>query len=276
MIFLARGLAICGAGLFLATSSQTVFAQPPQSCARKFIGNWGWTSSTGIHTIHDYQADGSAICSGNPFCVRGATWTCNGNQFTYNNTMSDTVLTLSPDGSRMTGIGGFPPNPQIVVRMGRGVPGGMPPNAVGTGGRAPAVDYSAKGNALRFAQQNINAAEAAARVARGESTYNNWSIVEDRYRDAARLYREAGETEKAAAAERNANKVKETYSKIEQRPATPQKQQQTAAKPSKQQPAEPDSCKAAKAQVSTMSAAGADAYEISKLRIKLRELGCRL
>jgi hypothetical protein len=118
----ARAAVICGAGMLFATSSATVVAQPPQSCARKFIGTWGWTSSTGIYTTQNFQADGSAVCSGNAFCVGGATWTCNGNQLTYNNGMYDTVLTLSAGATKMTGTGGLPSNLQTVVRVGAAAP----------------------------------------------------------------------------------------------------------------------------------------------------------
>lgn len=88
------------------------------SCEARFIGQWRWVSSNGISTVHDFQRGGRAVCSGNLFCTGSATWRCQGNQLTYNNGMSDTVLTLGPDGNTLTGVGGSPANVQTVTRVG--------------------------------------------------------------------------------------------------------------------------------------------------------------
>jgi hypothetical protein len=113
---------LVGWALLIAATSSTALAQPPASCARKFVGTWSWSSSTGIHNIAHFNADGTSSCSGNPFCHQGSyTWTCSGNQLTSHGAVT-TVLTLSPDGRTMTGMGGIPPNLQTVVRIGKAEP----------------------------------------------------------------------------------------------------------------------------------------------------------
>lgn len=95
------------------------YADAAQSaCSRKFIGRWTWHGPTATTTM-DVTASGEAPCSNHPACVRGSgAWSCSGNQFTYNNGMYDTVLTLQPGGNVMTGHGGLGNGLQTVVRDG--------------------------------------------------------------------------------------------------------------------------------------------------------------
>lgn len=81
---------------FAAAASVTpAFAAPPASCASKFIGEWRHSGGNkGTLT-----ADGRAICSEHAACQAEGTWTCAGNNMTYNTSMGSWVYTLQPDGS---------------------------------------------------------------------------------------------------------------------------------------------------------------------------------
>ncbi|MGJ5096111.1 hypothetical protein ACQR18_28800 [Bradyrhizobium oligotrophicum] len=57
------------------------------------MGTW----QHGTSNIGTLTSDGTAACSGNPFCVQG-TWTCNGNSLTYTNSAGTYVYTLQSNG----------------------------------------------------------------------------------------------------------------------------------------------------------------------------------
>jgi hypothetical protein len=105
--------AIFLAGLILLTLA-SANAAPPPSCAGKFVGVWRH-QAIGTSNIATLTANGTAACSGNPYCVQG-TWTCSGNVLTYNNGISNTQYTLQPNGT-MTAGGGI-----VVTRLGRAPP----------------------------------------------------------------------------------------------------------------------------------------------------------
>ncbi len=90
-----RSLLISG---FLLSLPAAVYAAPPSSCAKKFVGTWQHNGIGGIKNTAILKANGQAECRDNPACVQG-TWTCNGNVLSYNNGMYSTDYTLQPNGT---------------------------------------------------------------------------------------------------------------------------------------------------------------------------------
>jgi hypothetical protein len=123
---MARMFACIGVLVATTINPVIVLAQPSASCSKKFLGEWRWTASSGLQVNVTFLPSGEVACTGGLFgaaCHMG-TWDCSGRQLFSNHPVAGkTTLTLSADGSRMTGIGGIPPNPQIVVRL------GAPPSA---------------------------------------------------------------------------------------------------------------------------------------------------
>ena len=121
------------------------------------------------------------------------------------------------------------------------------------------------------------AAEAAVRVAMKESNYNNWSIAEDRFRDAARIFRCRGMTAEADAATAKADKVKRIYSSLPARSYNNRRARQkppTAVAAAEQKQRE-ESCRAAKRyylKLKTQRLADSDALE--NLRNAMKKNGC--
>lgn len=121
---------------FAAAASVTpAFAAPPASCASKFIGEWRHSGGNkGTLT-----ADGRAICTEHAACQAEGTWTCAGNNMTYNTSMGSWVYTLQPDGS-ITANGGT----ARAVRIGRAPAPPANPTPTGTNVAAGVSGQNAK------------------------------------------------------------------------------------------------------------------------------------
>ena len=74
-----RVAAFYGAGMLVAIVSTTVVAQPPQSCACKFVGEWSYNGGT---TTVNRDGTANPHC---PSCVEIQTWTCQGNIYLFSN-----------------------------------------------------------------------------------------------------------------------------------------------------------------------------------------------
>lgn len=177
--------------LFLAVSllfSSGAFAAQ-NNCMRRYAGQWSWVSSTGIATLHAFGEDGSANCYGNPFCVRSESWSCNGDQLGYSNGMASMTFTMAPDGRSGVGIGGFPPNPQTITRI------GASPSPV------PAVarredPYSADNVAKREARSFMTLGKAASRYC----SYEDQLKAADNYLRASEIFSKTGDSRLASEA----------------------------------------------------------------------------
>jgi len=80
------------ASLLLASLAPAA-AAPPASCAGKYVGRWTHTGGNNSTVT----ADGRATCEDHAFCVKGATWTCDGNVFIYTNSGGTWNYTLAPE-----------------------------------------------------------------------------------------------------------------------------------------------------------------------------------
>lgn len=78
--------------LFLAASTLTVNAAPPESCVQKFTGQWMYDDGSATITL---RSDGTQAPS-------GWSWSCDGSSFVLNSP-GHTVGQLSSDGMRITG-----------------------------------------------------------------------------------------------------------------------------------------------------------------------------
>lgn len=142
---------------------------------------------------------------------------------------------------------------------------------------SPADDPYKHCRDLNLARTYMIAAEAAVRVAMKESNYNNWSIAEDRFRDAARIFRCRGMTAEADAATAKADKVKRIYSSLPARSYNNRRARQkppTAVAAAEQKQRE-ESCRAAKRyylKLKTQRLADSDALE--NLRNAMKKNGC--
>jgi RPA family protein len=71
----------------------------------------------------------------------------------------------------------------------------------------------------REANTFLTAARAAEAIARKQSTYNNWSVVEDRYSDAAESFKKAGDTARQKWALGEATRTKRIYENLDNKRA---------------------------------------------------------
>jgi hypothetical protein len=192
---------IAGAVFFAAVSAAA--AETPGNCARNFVGSWQVrTLSTGQTYSANILSNGvtTADC---PMCNSG-TWTCNGDQITVRVNGLTVHHTLAPDRRTMAG------DCCTLVRLGSAPPANKDASSK-CGSNADDAD---KREAARLAQTNMLAGKSAADLASSESTYNNWSIAEDRFMDAARLFHQACDAENEKIAIANARKIKAIYSNL--------------------------------------------------------------
>ena len=260
--------------------SPPAHAAPPHDCASKFVGDWhfsyvppfaSWRKDKKDQDLGNMsiKVDGTAKLNTTIF-----NWTCDGNTFTFTGTGSNrysSTNVLSADGKRMTGKGPggrYPNEPHMLIRTSGAA---VTPNW--TTEKFAQTDAE-KAQAIRLAETNIVAAEAGAKVALGENTYNNWSIVEDRYRDAARAYRFAGDSAKEKAANAKADSVKSIYSSLpdpkikRNSPTTPKNVTTT------ENDKNAETCKAMRNQILRLEIAKADKDILDNLRGELKKLGC--
>jgi hypothetical protein len=163
-------------GAIMVASS--ALASPPADCVNKFVGSWTTTvRSTGQSYTSVIRPDGttSASCF---MCMPSQRWTCQGDTFILIDPYR-VEQQLSADGTRMDGSCCF------------GVRQGPPPQQV-TSERNPAA--SCEPAIARSARQYLQAAQSAARAARSEPNFANWSIADDDYTLAASLFAQCGDT----------------------------------------------------------------------------------
>jgi hypothetical protein len=86
-------------------SVDTGFAQDAKNCAARVVGTWAWTQSIGGAATLVVKADRTAHLSA-PMGSEAMTWTCSGNSYDFNWGRGSGLLTLSPDGRRLSGRGG--------------------------------------------------------------------------------------------------------------------------------------------------------------------------
>jgi hypothetical protein len=246
---------------------------PPASCAKKFIGTWQHTGAFGVTNIATLTANGVAACSGNPFCVQG-TWTCDGNSLSYNNTISVTVYTLSPDGKHMTAPGG-----NNVVRLDAA--------PVGAAAPAPARTFRAdditgetprdRADAIKLANQYLTQARAAGRYC----TEADQKLASDNYFTAARFFAQAGDSASEARASRAAEEALQRASRCDrQRTAAAERagRRENPTTNALPRTADPQFCSSQATTIAALGKSGiaSDLQEARAMRVAAVGQGCQV
>ncbi|MBR0931597.1 hypothetical protein JQ561_33730 [Bradyrhizobium diazoefficiens] len=204
------------ASLLLASLAPAA-AAPPASCAGKYVGRWTHTGGNNSTVT----ADGRATCEDHAFCVKGATWTCDGNVFIYTNSGGTWNYTLAPDGRTMS-VGSavatrLGPVPASARARDLGTASNVAADVLGmdrTPSAAPRADAPAPKPATVAAPKGRQAdpeAEANAKEARkffqsGLAAYKrgDWSAAEDDFSVAKERFRSAGMHNDSQSAANNA------------------------------------------------------------------------